>query len=55
MNTYIFPLWLRGKETVCIDAVVNATSEQEAARILWADGVCNIWIMGDCRYCGRAV
>lgn len=55
MNTYIFPLWMKGKETVCIDAIVYASSEQEAAAALWRDEVCKVWIMGDCRYAANGV
>lgn len=55
MNTYIFPLWMKGKQSVCIDAIVYASSEQEAAAALWRDGVCKVWIMGDCRYAASGV
>jgi hypothetical protein len=51
MNTYIFPLWLLGKETVCIDAKVFADSQQDAVESLWRDGVSKVWVIGDCRYC----
>lgn len=54
MITYYFPMWLRGKETVSIDAVVTAKSQQEAVESLWRDGVSKIWIIGDCRTCHYA-
>ena len=50
MNTYIFPLWLRSKNSVCIDARVFAESQQAAVESLWRDGVSKVWIIGDCRY-----
>jgi hypothetical protein len=50
MNTYIFTLWLRGKDSVSIDARVFAISQRKAAECLWADGVEKVWVIGDCRY-----
>ena len=56
MNTFIFPLWLRSNNAVCVDARIFADDVQQAVAVLHKDGAGGVWIIGDCRYscAGRA-
>jgi hypothetical protein len=50
MYVFTFPLWKRGKEWITDDAKVVAANQKEAAEKLWAEGVHNEWVIGDCRH-----